>query len=154
MNSYEFFDHTADVGLRVRGRDLKTLFVHAAKGLFDLIAEPKKPKKTRMSVGAQLIAPLQIKISAPSQEELLVSWLRELIYLSSTRRMVFWDFKIKRMDVGANGRSPLRLHAAVVGEKMDTKKHILKKEVKAMTYHGLSLKKTRAGWVAEVILDV
>ncbi|MBI1976770.1 MAG: archease [Candidatus Omnitrophica bacterium] len=95
---------------------------------------------------------------------MLIAWLRELIYLSSTKRMVFWDFKITRFDVGAHLRvrpnkgghmgPPLQIHAEIFGEKIDPKKHILKKEVKAVTYHGLSLKKTRAGWVAEVILDV
>jgi SHS2 domain-containing protein len=143
MKPFESFNHTADVGLRIRGRDLKELFVHAAEGLFDLIAGPK-------SVGAQLIAPLPIEVSAPSQEELLVAWLRELIYLSSARRMVFFGFKINRMDVGVT----LRIHAEIFGEKMNSKKHVLKKEVKAITYHGLSLKQGKKSWVAEVIFDV
>ncbi len=168
MKSFESFDHTADVGLRVRGKDLKELFVHAAEGLFDLIAEPR----VRPPVGRHRGLPLQIKMSASSQEDLLIAWLRELIYLSSARRMVFWDFEIKQLDVGADPRVrppagrpsalprgrhrglPLRIHAEIFGEKMDPKKHILKKEVKAVTYHGLSLKKTHTGWVAEVILDV
>ncbi len=144
MKSFESFDHTADVGLRIRGRDFKGLFVHAAEGLFDLIAEPKEGVKPDRGL------PLQIKISASSQEELLVAWLRELIYLSSTRRMVFFGFKIKRLNVVP----PLRIHAEVFGEKMDPKKHILKKEVKAVTYHGLVLKQEKKSWVAEVIFDV
>lgn len=145
MKPYESFDHTADVGLRIRGKDLRGLFVHAAEGLFDLMAELKGSQRP---VGA---VPLLIEISASSQEDLLIAWLRELIYLSSTRRMFFCGFKIKRMNVGA---PPLQIQAEIFGEKMDSQKHILKKEVKAVTYHGLSLKKTRAGWVAEVIFDV
>lgn len=149
MKSFESFDHTADVGLRVRGKDLKELFVHAAEGLFDLIAEQKKG-----SVGRHRGLPLPIKVIAPSLEELLVAWLRELIYLSSTRRMVFFDFKIKRMDEDGHICPPIWVQAEIFGEKIDPKKHILKKEVKAVTYHELSLKKTHGGWVAEVILDV
>lgn len=159
MKSFESFDHTADVGLRVRGKDLKELFVHAAEGLFDLIAEQKKG-----SVGRHRGLPLQVKVIAPSLEELLVAWLRELIYLSSTRQMFFGGFKIKRMNVGARLRVrphmgghiclPIWVQAEIFGEKIDPKKHILKKEVKAVTYHELSLKKTYGGWVAEVILDV
>ena len=36
---YEFFEHTADVGLHVSGVTLEDLFVHAAQGLFELLVE-------------------------------------------------------------------------------------------------------------------
>ena len=36
---YEFFEHTADLGLRIRAADLDTLFVEAAQALFAAIME-------------------------------------------------------------------------------------------------------------------
>ena len=36
---YELFEHTADLGLRVRAPDLDTLFAEAAAGLFSMIVE-------------------------------------------------------------------------------------------------------------------
>ena len=37
MGTIETFDHTADVGLRIRGDDLDDLFRTAAGGVFDYI---------------------------------------------------------------------------------------------------------------------
>ena len=37
MGTIEVFDHTADVGLRVRATDLDDLFRTAAEGLFDYV---------------------------------------------------------------------------------------------------------------------
>ena len=36
---FELFEHTADVGLRIRAADLNGLFAEAARGLFSLIVE-------------------------------------------------------------------------------------------------------------------
>ena len=36
---YELFEHTADLGLRIRAPNLETLFRDAATGLFAMIAE-------------------------------------------------------------------------------------------------------------------
>jgi SHS2 domain-containing protein len=148
MKSFESFDHTADVGLRIYGRDLKQLFVHAAQGMFDLIAEVKKGRSLPERKEVRL------KIEALSQEELLVGWLRELLYLASTQQLFFTDFKIIQLEEETPKVIPLRIQAEVVGEKVNETKHVLKKEVKAVTYHGLSLKQGKKSWVAEVIFDV
>ena len=151
MKVYETFEHTADVGLRIYGKDLRQLFVHAAEGLFDLIAEPKRAVER----GQIQRTKFQFKVEADSQEELLVAWLRELLYLSSIRQMFFTDFKIRQLNVGAPPAVPLQqIQAELFGEKINPKRHILKKEVKGVTYHALSLKKEKKGWVAEVIFDV
>ncbi|MBU3933351.1 MAG: archease, partial [Candidatus Omnitrophica bacterium] len=42
MKRYEIIDHTADIGLRAYGKDLKQLFTNAAYGMFDILADLKK----------------------------------------------------------------------------------------------------------------
>ena len=39
MKRYEQFPHTADIGVRVFGHDLKELFENAAFAMFDLLAD-------------------------------------------------------------------------------------------------------------------
>ena len=39
MKRYEQFPHTADIGIRVFGKDLKELFENAAFALFDTLAD-------------------------------------------------------------------------------------------------------------------
>ena len=40
MKDYELIEHTADVGIRISGNDLKELFIKAAQAMFDIICEP------------------------------------------------------------------------------------------------------------------
>ena len=39
---YEFFDHTADIGIRAQGSTLSELFVRMAQGLTELLAEDSR----------------------------------------------------------------------------------------------------------------
>ena len=71
MKPYEIIDHTADIGLRIRGRTLPELFTHAALGLFDLITDLDE-----IPLGKERI-PLHLK--AEDLGDLFLKWLRELL---------------------------------------------------------------------------
>jgi SHS2 domain-containing protein len=132
------FEHTADVGLRVRAPDLAGLFEEAARGLFGLVvAEPDTVES------AQQVA---FDLAAESEADLLLDWLSELIYTFETRRLVFREF-----DVRVRGA---RLTASAWGEPFDEDRHRLGSEVKAVTYHGLQLARDGDEWMGEVVLDI
>ncbi len=67
---YEQFPHTADIGIRVFGKDLKELFTNAAYGMFDVIADLE---------GIDAGIEETVEVAADSYEELLVAWLDELL---------------------------------------------------------------------------
>ncbi len=138
QKKYEILDHTADIGLKIYGKNLKQLFQNAALGLFSLISETSCIKSKKK---------FNINLKAPNIEELLVSWLRELLYIYDAKRMLLCDFKIDKISGG-------QLEASVSGEPLDIKKHILHMEVKAVTYHQLRVRKTPSGFKAQVIFDV
>ena len=46
------------------------------------------------------------------------------------------------------------LSATARGEPLDPGRHLLKHEVKAITYHELKVSETSEGWLAEVIVDI
>jgi SHS2 domain-containing protein len=46
------------------------------------------------------------------------------------------------------------LSATARGEPLDPGRHSLLHEVKAITYHGLTVEQTDQGWLAEVIVDI
>ncbi|MHC4142845.1 MAG: archease, partial [Planctomycetota bacterium] len=77
---------------------------------------------------------------------LLFDWLHELLVAFETRRLVLSEFRVRVSDTG--------LAAEVRGEGLDPDRHRLLHEVKAITYHGLKLEQTAAGWQAEVIVDI
>jgi SHS2 domain-containing protein len=135
---YETFEHTADLGLRVRAADLNTLFAEAATALFSVIVEDPGTVVARQS--------LQVRLDGDDREYLLFDWLRTLLYSFDAEHLLFCKFDVQ---VEAGG-----LTATAWGEPLDRARHELGHEVKAITYHGLRVERTADGWLAEVVVDI
>jgi SHS2 domain-containing protein len=140
LGRIETFDHTADVGLRVVGEDLDDLFRTAAEGVFDYIVVNRDAVRDQQRE--------EVVLSAETPADLLASWLNELIFRSETRHLLYSRFDVRVADDG------LSLRAEVGGEPIDRDRHILDHEVKAVTHHGLALRREGEGWLAELILDI
>jgi len=137
MPEFEIIDHTADVGIIARGDSVGDVFINAAHGMFSLIADLDKVAEVDIQ---------EIVVEAPDQEELLVTWLNELLYLFDAENLIFSRFEITHL-----GKD--KLEAIAYGEKVDPARHNLKTHVKAATYHMLKLRK-EDGFRAQIILDV
>jgi SHS2 domain-containing protein len=135
---YETFEHTADLGLRVRAANLPTLFSDAARGLFSMIVPD--------SDSVRPVEEASFSIEGTDSELLLFDWLNELLFTFETRRLLLVRFDVRLGDFG--------LRATAHGEAFDEERHQLDHEVKAITYHGLKLEKTGGEWLAEVIVDI
>ncbi len=138
MAKYEFINHTADLGIRVRGLSLKELFENAARAMFDLIAD-LDTVETRHQ--------MTIEIRGERLEELLADWLRDLLYRCNGDKYLLKEFKIEKINLGG-------LKARIRGEKLDMSRHSLKREIKAVTYHGLEIRKLNRQWQAQIIFDI
>jgi SHS2 domain-containing protein len=135
---HETFEHTADLGLRIRAADLDQLFAEAGQALFAAIVEDLKT-----------VRPLQrfdVRLIDDDREYLFFDWLKELLYHFDTEHLLFSRFEVQ---VGPGG-----LTGSAYGEALDRKRHHLEHEVKAITYHGLRVEQTPDGWLAEVIVDI
>ncbi len=137
MTRFEFFDHTADVGLVAHGSDLKEAYANAAYGMFSLIADLEEVQQDIQR---------DIDIQALDLESLVVDWLNELLYIFDVEHILFSRFEIIALDKN-------QLRAKAYGEKIDTSRHRLKTEVKAATYHSLKVEKEN-GFKIQVILDI
>ena len=135
---FEFFEHTADLGLRVRAADLNELFAEAGRALFSAIVEDIATVKASRR--------LEIRIAETDKEYLLFDWLKTLLYHFDADHLLFSRFEVKVSDAGLVG--------AAWGEPMEPWRHEPNHEVKAITYHGLKVEKTADGWMAEVIVDI
>jgi SHS2 domain-containing protein len=138
MKRFEILDHTADIGIIVHGEDLKTLFENAGQGFFHLITDLRKVKRR---------IERQIKIKGESLDRLMVDWLSELLYLHDVENLLFRGFKVD--SVGEDG-----LKAIVKGEPFQEGVHVIKTEVKAVTYHQIEVRQKNGRWRAQVILDL
>lgn len=135
---YEFFEHTADLGVRVRAPTREALFAAAAAALFAAIIE--EPESVRPD------EKLEVELSGDDPAFLLFDWLRELLYRFEAEHRVFGRFAVEFRDGGLVG--------AAWGEPFDPERHLPNHEVKAITYHELTVRQTADGWEAEVIVDI
>jgi len=135
---YEIFEHTADLGIRVRAADLNELFAEAARGLFSVMVANLDAVRTSEE--------LSFSLNGENVEELLHDWLAELLYTFHARRMALAEFQA---NVNAS-----TLTTTARGEPIDLKRHEIDVEVKAITWHGLKIEQCDRQWMAEVIVDI
>jgi SHS2 domain-containing protein len=138
---YEILEHTADIGLRAWGETREALFENCALGLAGILDRHWRGPKT----DSDAIPGLMAQVHAPDVEALLVEWMNELLFrferddrcLVSTTIREFEDTQLLA-DVDF-----LPCIHAPEGT-----------ELKAATYHQLSVRKSGTGWEATVYFDV
>ena len=136
--NYELLEHTAGVAILVRAKSLEELFVNTAVAMFEIIADPVFDKP-----GQRVTA--SVSQNAAEREELLVNWLNELLFFSTSQEAVFRDFKIVSLDERS-------VRAEIFGLPFPSCEiHI---EIKAATFHELSISGQGEAWQAKVVSDV
>jgi len=137
---FRLVDHAADIGISVSGKSLKSLFLNAAKGLVHVVFQCSKvptfqPKN------------IEVAVSAIDGDQLLVKWLQEILFLINAKRFIPMGFKILSLT-----KRMLKAHVSYV--PFDPETHEIRRELKAVTYHGLSIKKSGGQFRATVIFDI
>ena len=135
---YEPIEHTADLGLRIHGRDLAEVFLNAGRGMLSLCVDPAtiRPGRER-----------RVNVTGDDTVEVLFEWLREILYQFNVSAVIWQPERI-------TGVTDCCLEAVVREDPIDATRHELRHEVKAATYHGLTIEQTDDGWTAEAIFDV
>lgn len=141
MKEFEILEHTADIGIAAYGKTKREVFINAARGMFEIIAGRTKNLKENFYD--------KIKLEADNLEGLLFAWLNELLYISETKLVILNKFEIK--DLSNN-----KIGAEVKGTKINRFNCKIKKEIKAVTYYRLEIKKDEESglWRAQVIFDI
>jgi len=135
---YEVIEHTADTGISVRGKTLEELFALAGCAMFDLMVDVRKVKPEEEA---------KLSLEAESLEELLVTWLNELLFRAEVSGMFFSRFEV--VSVRDN-----KMKASIKGEPYDQKRHPIGQSIKAATYHELEVARREGQWLARVIFDI
>ncbi|MCX8052937.1 MAG: archease [Armatimonadetes bacterium] len=135
---FEVVDHTADVGVVGIGSDMAEAFENCAYGMFSQMADLDKYKpdvhKRVVVVGTENV-------------ELLQSFLSELLVLFDGERLLPIDIEITEISFG-------RLTAWVDAKKIDETIEWLGPQIKAVTYHKMSVEESGGQWRARAIFDV
>ena len=135
---YELFDHTADVGVRVVAATLPLLVRPAIDGLYAVIGE---------LVPADTVTTLRYDASDDEPALLLRDYLAELLGLFETQQQMVVSTNVEHFDA---------THLVVAGEvaNIDPARSALEREVKAVTYHELSVRRRPGGYEATFIVDI
>ncbi len=141
---YEYIDDIAisDVAFRAWGDSVEELFAAAADATLNVMVGDLRSVEERVR--------RRVELNEPSEEMLLFNLLQELIFLKDAEQLLV---RVSRVKV-LKENNTYRLTAEASGEKLNPLKHELIADVKAVTLHRFSLKRTPGGWEATVVLDV
>ncbi len=136
---FEDLGHTADVGVRVRGRSAEEVLARLALALGSLL-----------SGGGPVEAVEEERLAVPGGPGLAgtaVALLRELLFRFATRRAIPTAVEVVR--AGEDGAEAL-----VRSGRYDPVRHAEGADVKAVTWHRARLEPDGDGWVGEIVFDV
>jgi len=134
MKKYEILDHKADLKIKGFGKTKKELLENILFGMNEWL----KPETTKTQTKRK------IEISSPDFSFLLVDFLNELLYLSQTKKEVYFKVNFQTLT-----------NTSIKGEVLGKKVKRFGEEIKAATYHDLKVFKNKKGmWEAVVLFDI
>ncbi len=129
----------ADLAFEATGKSLTELFQSAGEAVLEAMANVKsiKPAKEK-----------EIKVKGENIEDLLFSFLEEIVYLKDKDNIVFHDITAEVDE------KKLKASAKLRGDGIKPTKQELHQDVKAVTMHYYKVEKTKTGWKTQVVLDI
>lgn len=135
---YRIVSRSSDLGIKVFGRTPEELFANSAFALFDLMTDIEK-------VQAQEKLPLEVE--GADRDDLMVNWMRELLYLYQGSGYLLKEFQVREFKENY-------VRGEVRGEKYDPDRHEIQREIRAVAYHQSRMEKTGEQWTAQVIFEL
>jgi SHS2 domain-containing protein len=135
MEPFRVLDHDADIRIEVYGASRRELFENAAIGMLSLLTDPASVRPVA-----------EMRIAVKGNGELFLNFLNELLFIWDVERFipaeVFVDFE------------PDGVNAVLKGEYYDEKRHSIRLEMKAATYHNFMITEDEGGCRATFVIDV
>jgi SHS2 domain-containing protein len=138
---YKILEHTADLKIKVWGKDLPELFKNAAEAMFAAMSGKSEIRNSKHETNYKFQIK-NLKLTAQDHESLLVNFLNELLYLSDVENRAYHvlDLEIRNLSLKAKLYSyplpPLEI------------------EIKGATYHNLKIKKINNIYETVLIFDI
>jgi protein archease len=138
QKKYRITKRQSELAVRVVGNSQADLFANSAFALFDVMTDVDK---------IEIKDRLPLEVEGADRDDLMVNWMRELLYLYQGSGYLLKEFQISEVKdtvVKAEG----------CGEKIDPDRHEIKQEVAAVAYHQSRMAKTGNQWTAQLIFEV
>jgi SHS2 domain-containing protein len=135
---YRTLNRSSDLAIKVFGKSQSELFANSAFALFDLVTDVEK---------VEVRERLPLEVEGADRDDLMVNWMRELLYLFQGS-----GYLLKEFQIGDAKETYVR--AEVRGEKYDPDRHEIKREIRSVAYHQSRMEKTGDQWTAQVIFEL
>lgn len=132
---YEILEHTADLRMKARGETLRELFLHAMQGMTEAMKPERAPGATQTA--------RPISVSSSSSENLLIDFLNEALSLGETNQELYRDITFEIF-------SDKELSGMLLGYPRTA----IGREIKAATFHELSIREQDGMYEATIVFDV
>jgi protein archease len=143
--SYRYLDDiaTADVAFEAWGENVQDMFIAAAEASMNVMVDELN--------SIEAFEHRRIRIWAESVDMLLFEFIQELIFLKDAEQLLL---RVSRILIEKENTG-FCLIADLYGEVIDSNKHALNADVKAVTLHRFAVEQTFGkGWKATVVLDI
>ncbi len=144
---FEEAEHTADLALVARGRDLRELILNASRGVLHLIADSTDLGPDEW---------VSIAVSASDPERLLVGFVKEMLVEWELRGGVAMAVEVEAApdDAWLNGQTgPAEVRGRMGLANPPDLEERIKALPKAATYHGLEIQRVGGLLEATLVLD-
>ena len=138
IKRYRITPHHSELAVKVFGSSQLELFQNSGWALFDVTTDIEK-------IETKDCVPLEVEGS--DRDDLLVNWVRELLYLYQGSGYLLKEFRISELG-------DKMMKAEACGEKIDPDRHEIKKEIVAIAYDKSRMVKTGDQWTAQLIFEV
>jgi SHS2 domain-containing protein len=138
QKKYRLTTRQSELAVKVTGGSQADLFANSAFALFDVISDVEK---------IEIKERLPLEVEGADRDDLLVNWMRELLYLYQGSGYLLKEFVIREVK-------DTSLKAEVCGEKVDPDRHEIKQEIAAVAYNQSRMTKTGNQWTAKLIFEV
>lgn len=135
---YRMTTRQSELALKVFGNSQADLFTNSAFALFDVMTDIGK---------IELEEHLPLEVEGVDRDDLMVNWMRELLYLFQGSGYLLKEFQIHEAK-------DTLVRAEVSGEKLDPDRHEIKTDIRAVVYHQSRMQKTGEQWTAQVIFEI
>lgn len=135
---YRITPHHSELAVKVFGSSQVELFQNSGWALFDVTTDIEK-------IETKDCVPLEVE--GTDRDDLLVNWVRELLYLYQGSGYLLKEFRISELG-------DKLVKAEACGEKIDPDRHEIKSEIMAIAYDKSRMAKTGDQWTAQLIFEV
>lgn len=135
---YRITTHHTEMAVRITGSTQAELYTNSAFALFDVMTD---------MATVEMKETIALEIEGNDRDDLMVNWMRELLYLYQNNGYLLKEFKIIQVN-------DTIVKAEVRGEKVDPDRHEVKQEIASVAAHKSRMEKTGNRWTAQVIFEL